>query len=104
MAITTHTSQAYPGEQASSRSGWNMTLGAQVEAGGVRFRVWAPKRTRVDVVLEDEDRSFELLKDTAGYFSGLVPNAAPGMSYRYRLDNRDTFPDPCSRYQPQGPH
>lgn len=81
-----------------------MTLGAQVEAGGVRFRVWAPKRARVDVVLEEAGRSFPLMKDEAGYFSGLVPIATAGMLYRYRLDNGDTYPDPCSRYQPQGPH
>jgi maltooligosyltrehalose trehalohydrolase len=81
-----------------------MTLGAQVETGGVRFRVWAPKRARVDVVLEESGRSFPLMKDEAGYFSGLVPIATAGMLYRYRLDNGDAYPDPCSRYQPQGPH
>jgi len=83
---------------------WHMTLGAQVEPDGVRFRVWAPKRARVDVVLEEDGRSFPLLKDEAGYFSALVPIAAAGMSYRYRLDNGESYPDPCSRYQPQGPH
>ena len=44
------------------------------------------------------------MKDEAGYFSGLVPIATGGMLYRYRLDNGDAYPDPCSRYQPQGPH
>ena len=81
-----------------------MSLGAQVESVGVRFRVWAPKRARVDVVLEDDGRSFPLLKDEAGYFSGLVPIASAGMRYRYRLDNGEAYPDPCSRYQPEGPH
>ena len=51
------------GEHATSSRTWQMTLGAQVEPGGVRFRVWAPKRARVDVVLEDDGRSFPLLKD-----------------------------------------
>ena len=88
----------------ASQSKWHMTLGAQVETGGVRFRVWAPKRARVDVVLEEGGRSFPLMKDEAGYFSGLVPIATAGMLYRYRLDNGDAYPDPCSRYQPQGPH
>ncbi|HZI51145.1 MAG TPA: malto-oligosyltrehalose trehalohydrolase, partial [Terriglobia bacterium] len=88
----------------ASQSEWNLTLGAQVETGGVRFRVWAPKRARVDVVLEEGGRSFPLMKDEAGYFSGLVPIATGGMLYRYRLDNGDAYPDPCSRYQPQGPH
>ena len=91
-------------QDRTDSAAWRMTLGAQVEPGGVRFRVWAPKRARVDVVLEENGRSFPLLKDDAGYFSGLVPIAAAGMCYRYRLDNGDTFPDPCSRYQPDGPH
>ena len=88
----------------ASQTAWRMTLGAQVETGGVRFRVWAPKRARVDVVLEEGGRSFPLMKDEAGYFSGLVPIATGGMRYRYRLDNGEAYPDPCSRYQPEGPH
>ena len=92
------------GEHATSSRTWQMTLGAQVEPVGVRFRVWAPKRARVDVVLEDDGRSFPLLKDEGGYFSGLVPMAMAGMRYRYRLDNGEAYPDPCSRYQPEGPH
>lgn len=84
------------GEHATSSRTWQMTLGAQVEPGGVRFRVWAPKRARVDVVLEDDGRSFPLLKDEGGYFSGLVPMATAGMRYRYRLDNGEAYPDPCS--------
>ena len=47
---------------------------------------------------------FPLTKDKTGYFSGYVPIAKAGMSYRYRLDNGDAYPEPCSRYQPQGPH
>jgi maltooligosyltrehalose trehalohydrolase len=92
------------GDPSAPSTTWQMTLGATVEHVGVRFRVWAPKRARVDVVLEDDGRSFPLLKDEAGYFSGLVPIARAGMRYRYRLDNGDAYPDPCSRYQPEGPH
>ncbi|HET9845167.1 MAG TPA: malto-oligosyltrehalose trehalohydrolase [Nitrospira sp.] len=100
------TSSTIPGSSTTTASpaAWQMTLGAQVETGGVRFRVWAPKRARVDVVLEEGGRSFPLMKDEAGYFSGLVPIARAGMLYRYRLDNGEAYPDPCSRYQPQGPH
>jgi maltooligosyltrehalose trehalohydrolase len=92
------------GQRATAASTWQMTLGAQVESVGVRFRVWAPKRARVDVVLEDDGRSFPLLEEEGGYFSGLVPIARAGMRYRYRLDNGEIYPDPCSRYQPDGPH
>lgn len=104
MTMITTSSPNVLGEQTASPGTWQMTLGAQVESVGVRFRVWAPKRARVDVVLEESGRSFPLLKDEAGYFSGLVPIATAGMRYRYRLDNGEAYPDPCSRYQPQGPH
>ncbi|OLN30729.1 Malto-oligosyltrehalose trehalohydrolase [Desulfovibrio sp. DV] len=39
-----------------------------------------------------------------GYHAGLVPQAAAGVRYRYRLGGRDAFPDPASRFQPDGPH
>ncbi|HZH50131.1 MAG TPA: hypothetical protein VFD86_10205, partial [Nitrospira sp.] len=104
MTILTPASHDLLDDRTACEPKWRMTLGAQVESGGVRFRVWAPKRVRLDVVLEEDGRSFPLTKDEAGYFSALVPIAEAGMSYRYRLDNGEAYPDPCSRYQPQGPH
>jgi maltooligosyltrehalose trehalohydrolase len=47
---------------------------------------------------------FELTAEADGYFSGLVAGAGAGALYKYRLDGGDAFPDPASRYQPQGPH
>ena len=88
-----------------------LPVGAEVQTdGAVHFRVWAPKRRRVEVVLEgdgaDTDtRSVELDPDEEeGFFSGRVAHARAGMRYRYRLDRGDAFPDPASRSQPAGPH
>jgi maltooligosyltrehalose trehalohydrolase len=39
-----------------------------------------------------------------GWFSGFSPAAAAGDLYRFRLDGGDSFPDPASRFQPEGPH
>ncbi|MBX5493840.1 MAG: malto-oligosyltrehalose trehalohydrolase, partial [Bryobacteraceae bacterium] len=39
-----------------------------------------------------------------GYFSGLCEMATAGTLYRYRLDGKGDYPDPASRYQPDGPH
>jgi maltooligosyltrehalose trehalohydrolase len=40
-----------------------------------------------------------------GYFTGWAPTAAAGTLYRYRLDAGERlFPDPASRFQPDGPH
>jgi maltooligosyltrehalose trehalohydrolase len=72
--------------------------------GGVHFRVWAPRRETVEVVVEAPLPDGVLHRESEGYFSGLVAGAAPGSLYRFRLDGQSAFPDPASRFQPQGPH
>ena len=84
-------------------SHWRLALGAECCPEGVRFRVWAPKRHRVEVLIEN-GLAVPLTPEAGGYFSGLVPEAAAGTLYRYRLDGEGRFPDPCSRFQPEGPH
>ena len=37
------------------------------------------------------------------YFAGFTPQAAAGSRYRYRVDDAGPFPDPASRFQPDGP-
>ncbi|HET7460040.1 MAG TPA: hypothetical protein VFJ82_02285, partial [Longimicrobium sp.] len=83
-----------------------LPVGAEVQpGGGVHFRVWAPLRRRVEVVFEgDPLPAADLRPDGGGYFSGLVAAAGAGTLYRYRLDGGDAFPDPASRFQPDGPH
>ena len=81
-----------------------LPAGAEIlPSGGAHFRVWAPRRRKVEVVFEDGAAS-PLSPEGNGYFSALVPGAAAGSLYRYRLDGGDSFPDPMSRFQPQGPH
>jgi maltooligosyltrehalose trehalohydrolase len=70
--------------------------------GGTSFRVWAPVRMSVEVVLETG--MYPLARTDDGYFAGVVKEARSGSRYRFRLDGRDQFPDPGSRYQPEGPH
>lgn len=78
-------------------------IGAEVVEGGVHFRVWAPQRKRLDVVL-DGGAAVELGREESGHFSGLVKEARADSLYRFRLDGGGAFPDPASRFQPQGPH
>jgi len=79
-------------------------IGAEVLAGGVHFRVWAPIREQVEVVL-GVTRAVPLEREAGGYFSSLVDFAQPGMRYQFRLDRgQRLFPDPASRFQPEGPH
>lgn len=78
-------------------------VGAELQPGGVHFRVWAPRRKSVAVAFESGGEA-PLQREVGGYFSGLASGAANGARYRYRLDGGDCFPDPVSRFQPEGPH
>jgi maltooligosyltrehalose trehalohydrolase len=86
-------------------------IGAElIGANQTHFRVWAPKATSLDVVLEtsaakNAQRSFHRLnREECGYFSGSAP-AGAGACYRFRVDSGEHFfPDPASRFQPDGPH
>lgn len=82
-----------------------LPIGAEVTRNGVHFRVWAPARKKVDVVLEGGSHAaVPLEREAAGYFSGLVAEARAGSRYKLRLDGSEAYPDPVSRFQPQGPH
>ncbi len=78
--------------------------------GGVHFRLWAPVHSRVRVVLESGPGSpatiaLEREPGDDGYHSVSCDQASSGTIYRYELDNHSTrYPDPASRYQPDGPH
>lgn len=86
---------------------FELPIGAQVqENGGVRFRLWAPRRRQVEVVFDGmEHLNCSLQAEAEGYFSGTVAKAEAGMRYRFRLDDGERlYPDPASRFQPEGPH
>lgn len=67
--------------------------------------MWAPKRSRVELVIDEpERRALPLEKEELGYFSVFVPGVGAGARYKFRLDGEGPFPDPASRFQPDGPH
>jgi len=83
-----------------------LPIGAEcLRSGGVHFRVWAPRAQGVTVVLGagGDEGGTALSAETSGYFSGFVPEAAEGTLYRFRLDKSGPYPDPASRFQPEGP-
>lgn len=84
---------------------WTPTLGAWLEPGGVRFRVWAPEAHAVRVVFEPpRPEATPLERFSDGTFGGEVADARAGDRYRYEIDGRAAFPDPASRFQPNGVH
>jgi maltooligosyltrehalose trehalohydrolase len=78
-------------------------LGAIRARGESLFRVWAPQASAVEVVFEDtSEQPLALKRESSGYFSGAT--SAPLSLYKYRVDGTGPWPDPCSRFQPQGVH
>ena len=70
----------------------------------MRFRVWALHASEVQVIFEGTESALALGATEGGYFEGISADAKVGALYRYRIDGTGPYPDPCSRYQPQGPH
>jgi maltooligosyltrehalose trehalohydrolase len=56
------------------------------------------------VTLGDHGQTVALTPEGDGYFSGYSADAKAGSLYHFLLDGSGPFPDPASRYQPQGPH
>lgn len=88
-------------------------IGAEVQPnGGIHFRIWAPDCQQAAVVIEENgDKNHfspftvTLQSEENGYFSGFVKDASIGTRYRFKLNGQDSlYPDPASRFQPEGPH
>ena len=82
-----------------------MPFGAQLEADGVRFALYAPSVERVDLVYDagSGDRTATLVRRADGYHEAMVTEAAAGTRYAFRANGLE-FPDPASRFQPDGVH
>jgi maltooligosyltrehalose trehalohydrolase len=82
-------------------------VGAEVHGGSVSFRVWAPRCHRVAAVIDTPSGSVEcpLSPEGNGYFEVQTRTARAGSRYQFRLDDGTfLYPDPVSRFQPEGPH
>ena len=84
-----------------------LPVGAEyIGEGRSHVRVWAPAVRRVEVVAGAgvTRRGIPLDAEAGGYFSGIV-EAGAGGRYQFRLDDGEQlYPDPASRFQPDGPH
>jgi len=88
---------------------WRPSVGAWPEVGGARFRVWVTGAGSVEVIVEKAGPGSgpvrqALEKAGDGTYTGFVAGVAPGDRYRYQAGARGPFPDPASRFQPEGVH
>lgn len=98
-----------------------LPLGATLFDGGrCAFRVWAPRRQRVELrLLHDTARGVADVAEAAngstarlvsmthtgnGYFACTCDDVPAGSLYVFRLDGAIERPDPASRWQPHGVH
>lgn len=85
------------------------SLGAIIQEDGVcRFRVWAPKaKQSVDLcIIRPTECVVPMQREANGYFSIVVEDVRPGITeYSFEVDGSgNQFPDPASRWQPNGVH
>ena len=90
--------------QTFSENGFRTNLGATFNKHAlVSFNVWAPKALAVAVKI-CSGKVIPLQSCDDGYYAGTTSAAKPGDHYFYVLDSGDCYPDPASRFQPEGVH
>ncbi len=69
------------------------------------FRVWAPYAREVMLCFVEESRSnIKMIKMEYGYWYARVEDCMEATRYLFKPDGKGPFPDPASRYQPEGVH
>jgi maltooligosyltrehalose trehalohydrolase len=88
-----------PVEFGAAEYPWERPLGAWPRGdGSTEFRVWAPRAESIS--LRVSGRDVALVEVGYGVYEATAP-AQPGEDYVYVLDG-ETYPDPASRWQPEG--
>jgi maltooligosyltrehalose trehalohydrolase len=85
----------------------SMPFGAECrQDGSIRFRLWAPAATRIELGLDDgkTPRRIPMQSLDQGWFELITDAATAGSHYRFRVDGKQQVPDPASRFQPQDVH
>ncbi|MDP9042687.1 MAG: malto-oligosyltrehalose trehalohydrolase [Bacteroidota bacterium] len=82
----------------------NEMVGAFYDETSCLFRVWAPQKEKIELETFNGKSVFTpMLKSDQGYWE-VRGDYYPGMKYRYRVDGKESFPDPASMSQPDGVH
>ncbi|MFZ2198942.1 MAG: malto-oligosyltrehalose trehalohydrolase [Thermodesulfovibrionales bacterium] len=90
----------------NTRNIWRLDLGATViDPQSTSFKVWAPERDSVCVkIVSGKTCEIPLRRSAQGYFTGIAEGVVAGDRYIYVLDQTNSYPDPASRFQPEGVH
>jgi maltooligosyltrehalose trehalohydrolase len=68
-----------------------------------RFTTWAPGKSTLSLVLCGSDRKVVSMQARCGFHT-TESEAWEGVRYVFRMPNGEEFPDPASRFQPDGIH
>ncbi len=85
----------------------DMPFGAALlPGGGVRFRLWAPDRERVQLELDAGAiaRRLDMQPQPGGWHERIEPSAGAGTRYRFVVGDGLAVPDPASRWNPDDVH
>lgn len=77
-------------------------VGAHLHDDTATFTVWAPLHKNVKLHLNDLQTP--MTSDERGYWSVAKKNVQQGDRYSFVLDDGEKYPDPASRWQPDGVH
>ena len=84
---------------------WHLEFGANPDADGVNFRVWAPLATSLSVCVTHPCQALlPMDRNAEGTFTAFAEHLAPGAQYYYQFERDRRRPDPVSRFQPHGVH
>ena len=73
--------------------------------GSCRFAVWAPQHNSIALhVIGDPTQPYQMRPTERGYHEVEVAGVCAGTRYRYILSDGREYPDPASRFQPEGVH
>ena len=74
--------------------------------GGVLWRLWAPFCRAVSLVISAPParREIAMAPEQGGFFVHRQSQAEEGLRYAFQLPDGGEYPDPASRWQPEGVH
>jgi maltooligosyltrehalose trehalohydrolase len=81
-----------------------LNFGAQFTPAFTRFRVWSHTHNIRLLLKGDSPSPLALTLASDGLYEASVENLPPGTLYGYLIEDQGPFPDPASRFQPNGVH